>query len=174
MERHQRWGTIGENQRWWNDIVVNWEELFRKIAELLQHRRDNSRTEYRHWRSSSQKLSNVRTDKMMVNVQQHINCNNLPSSQTFRSYVQREFHKSNIHGRTTISKYLINETNAQMRQRWCHDHKTGHQTTGKALVISPDESSCFRWTQGSLQSGMPGSNSETRGRFCDCWAAISR
>jgi hypothetical protein len=35
-----------------------------------------------------------------------------------------ELHKSNIHGRATISKPLITESNAQMRKGCCHDHKT--------------------------------------------------
>jgi hypothetical protein len=60
--------------------------------------------------------------------------------------------------------------------------KPWHQTRGNARDV-------FRWvvllavayirrslrlenTQGSLQSGMPGSNSETRGRFCD-WLGSS-
>jgi hypothetical protein len=54
----------------------------------------------------------------------------------------------------------------------------GHQTSGNVPDRS-DESIVFHAvpyvrknirlenTQGSLQSGMPGSNSETRGRFCD-------
>jgi hypothetical protein len=57
--------------------------------------------------------------------------------------------------------------------------KPEHQTTGNARVIWPDESSFTLFptsgrlylrlenTQGSLQSEMPVSNSETRGRFCD-------
>jgi hypothetical protein len=48
-----------------------------------------------------------------------------------------------------------------------------HQTTGKACVIWSDESSYtgkglhLENTQGSLQYRIPGSNSETWGRFCD-------
>jgi hypothetical protein len=38
--------------------------------------------------------------------------------------VRRELHKSNIHGRAAIAKHLITESNAQMRKRWCHYHKT--------------------------------------------------
>jgi hypothetical protein len=38
--------------------------------------------------------------------------------------VQRELHKSNIHGRAAIAKPLITESNARMHKRWCHDHKT--------------------------------------------------
>jgi hypothetical protein len=57
--------------------------------------------------------------------------------------------------------------------------KSGHQTTGSMGVIWSDESSFMLFTtsikkglhlentQGSLQSGMPGSNSETWRRFCD-------
>jgi hypothetical protein len=55
--------------------------------------------------------------------------------------------------------------------------KPGHQTTGNARVIWSDEPSITLFstsgrvyvenTQGSLQSGTSGSNSETRGRFCN-------
>jgi hypothetical protein len=38
--------------------------------------------------------------------------------------VRRELHKSNIYGRAAFAKSLISESNAQMRKRWCHDHKT--------------------------------------------------
>jgi transposase len=38
--------------------------------------------------------------------------------------VRRELHKSNIHGRAAIAKPLITESNAQMRERWCHDQRT--------------------------------------------------
>jgi hypothetical protein len=33
--------------------------------------------------------------------------------------VQRDLHKTNIHGRAAISKPPITENNAQMRKRWC-------------------------------------------------------
>jgi hypothetical protein len=38
--------------------------------------------------------------------------------------VQRELHKSSIHGRGAVAKPLITESNAEMHKRWCHDHKT--------------------------------------------------
>jgi hypothetical protein len=38
--------------------------------------------------------------------------------------VRRELHKSNIHGGAANTEPLIAESNAQMRKRWCHDHKT--------------------------------------------------
>jgi hypothetical protein len=37
---------------------------------------------------------------------------------------RRELHKFNIRGKTAIAKPLITESNAQMRKRHCHDHKT--------------------------------------------------
>jgi hypothetical protein len=55
--------------------------------------------------------------------------------------VRREFHKSNIHGRAAIAKPLITESNAEMRKRRYHDHKTWTSDTGKQRVISSDESS---------------------------------
>jgi hypothetical protein len=49
--------------------------------------------------------------------------------------------------------------------------KPGHQTTGNVCVLHavPYIKNSLRLenTQGNLQSGMPGFNSETRGRFCD-------
>jgi transposase len=38
--------------------------------------------------------------------------------------VQHKLHKFNIHSRAATVKPLITESNAQMRKRWCHDHKT--------------------------------------------------
>jgi hypothetical protein len=38
--------------------------------------------------------------------------------------VQRELHKSTIHGRVATAKPLITESNAHMCKRWCHGHKT--------------------------------------------------
>jgi hypothetical protein len=52
--------------------------------------------------------------------------------------LRREFHRSNVHGRAAIAKPLITESNAQIRKRWCHDHKTwasGNQTTANARVV---------------------------------------
>jgi transposase len=51
--------------------------------------------------------------------------------------VQRELHKSNIHGRVAIVKHLIAENKAEMRKRWCpvKTIKHGHQLTGNARVI---------------------------------------
>jgi hypothetical protein len=38
--------------------------------------------------------------------------------------VRRKLHKSSIHGRAATTKAPITESNAQMRKRWCNDHKT--------------------------------------------------
>jgi hypothetical protein len=92
--------------------------------------------------------------------------------------VRCELHKSNIHGRSVIVKPLITESNSQIRKRWCHDHKTWTSDNWKRArdmvrwvvlhaVPYMRKSLCFENTQRSLQSGMHGSNSETRGRFCD-------
>jgi hypothetical protein len=35
-----------------------------------------------------------------------------------------ELQISNIHDRAAVAKPLIIESNAQMRKRWCQDHKT--------------------------------------------------
>jgi hypothetical protein len=95
-----------------------------------------------------------------------------------------ELHKCNIHGRAAIAKPLITESNAQMRKRWCHDHKTWITDSwkrardmgrGVALHAVPyiRKSLCLENTQGSVQSGMPGSNSDTGGGYVIVWAAIS-
>jgi hypothetical protein len=65
------------------EIVVYWEGLYRKITKLLQHRWQDSETEYSSWRPRfHKKLS------------------------------RRELHKSNIHGRAAIAEHLITEINA--------------------------------------------------------------
>jgi adenosine deaminase len=38
--------------------------------------------------------------------------------------VERELHKSNIHGTAAINEPLITENNAKRRKIWCDDHKT--------------------------------------------------
>jgi hypothetical protein len=42
----------------------------------------------------------------------------------FTKTVWRELHKSSIHGRAAIAKPLLTESNAQIRKRWRHYHKT--------------------------------------------------
>jgi hypothetical protein len=88
-----------------------------------------------------------------------------------------KFHKSNIHSITTIVRPLITQIYAQMRKRCCRATTTepGHQTTGNmrdmvrwAVIHAVPyirKSLRLKNTQGSLQSWMPGSNSETRWRF---------
>jgi hypothetical protein len=41
----------------------------------------------------------------------------------FIKTLQRERHKSNIHGRTAIAAPLLTESNVEMHKQWCHDHK---------------------------------------------------
>jgi hypothetical protein len=36
-QHEQRW-TVGENQHWQKEIILQWEGMIRKIRELLQHR----------------------------------------------------------------------------------------------------------------------------------------
>jgi hypothetical protein len=65
-----------------------------------------------------------------------------------------------------------------MHKRWCNDHKTWTSNNWKRAMWSDELSFTLfptsgrlylslKNTQGSLHSGMPGFNSETRGRFCD-------
>jgi hypothetical protein len=89
-------------------------------------------------------------------------------------HLQDTFHGS---GTAAIAKPLITESNIQMRKRWCHDKKrpwtSDNWTTGMdrwlLLHAVPYIRKSLRLenSQGSLQSGMPGSKSETRERFCD-------
>jgi hypothetical protein len=144
--QHQRRGTVGENEEWQKEIVLYWEELFRKITELLQQR----------WQQN--KYSSGRP--------------------CFHKYARHELHKSNTHDRNAIAKPLITESNAQMRKRRCHGHKTLTSDNWKRardmvrwviLHAVPYIRKSLRLEnrQRSLQSGMPGSDSETLGRFGD-------
>jgi hypothetical protein len=53
--------------------------------------------------------------------------------------VRSEFHKSNIHYRAATAELLITESNAQMRKRWCYDHKTWISDIRKSRVVWSDE-----------------------------------
>jgi hypothetical protein len=50
--------------------------------------------------------------------------------------------KYNINGRAAIAKPLITESNAQMCEQWCHNHKTWYQATGYASYGQMNCSSC--------------------------------
>jgi transposase len=63
---------------------------------------------------------NPTTTAVQVTAELNINLEDPVSTITAR----HELHKSNIHGRASIAKHLITESNAQMRKRWCHNHKT--------------------------------------------------
>jgi transposase len=98
--------------------------------------------------------------------------------------VIHELHKSNIHGTAATPKPLIIESNAQMRKRWCHNHKTWTSDNWKCTcdmirrvilhaVPYIKKSLRFENAQGNLQSGMPDSNSELGGGSAMIWAATS-
>jgi transposase len=63
---------------------------------------------------------NHTTTAAQVTAEQYIHFDDPVSTKTLRC----ELHKSSIYGRAAIAKPLITERNAQMRRRWCHDHKT--------------------------------------------------
>jgi hypothetical protein len=143
--QHQRSETVGENQQWQKEIVIHWERLFRKITQLLQHGWQHSRTEFSSLRTCFHK--------------------------TF-------IYPTQIHGRVAIAKPSITENSAQMLKRWCHDHKTWtsddwNSTRGMVrwvvlhAILYIRKNLYLENIQGSLQSGMPASNSETQGRSCD-------
>jgi hypothetical protein len=82
-----------------------------------------------------------------VTAELNIHLKDLASTKTVRC----QLYKSNIHGRTAIAKAQITESNGEMRKRWGHNHITWTLDNWKSAH------------ERSLQSGMPGSNSETRG-----------
>jgi hypothetical protein len=152
MNEEEQWAKIKTER-----IFVYWEGLFRKNTELLQHR-------------LQQNLNFHREDRV--------------STKT----ALRELHKSNIHGRSVIAEPLITESNAQMCQRWCHDHKAWTSDNCKRArdmvrwvvlhaVLYIRKSLRSEITQGSIQSGMSDSNSETRlgsNIVVFCWSFISK
>jgi hypothetical protein len=91
----------------------------------------------------------------------------------FTNTVRRELHKSYIHGRAAIAKPMITESSAQMRKRWCQDHKTWKRAGDMVRRFVLHAVPCIRKrlrldnTRGNLQSGMPVSNSETREKYND-------
>jgi hypothetical protein len=63
---------------------------------------------------------NLRTTAAQVTAELNIHPEDPVSTKT----VRLQLHKSNIHGRAVIAKPPITGSNAQMRKRWFHDHKT--------------------------------------------------
>jgi hypothetical protein len=61
---------------------------------------------------------NHRTTAAQVTAELNIHLESLVTTKTLRC----KLHKYNIHSRAAVD--MINENNAQMRKRWCHDHKT--------------------------------------------------
>jgi hypothetical protein len=89
-----------------------------------------------------------------------------------------QLHKSNLHGRPAIAKPLITGSNAQMFKQWCHNHKTWTSVDWKQAhdivrwvilhaVPYIKKSLCSENTRRCQEFGIPGSNSETQGRFYD-------
>jgi transposase len=75
--------------------------------------------------------------------------------------VQRELHKSNINGRAAIAKYLITDTKAKGRKRWCDVHKTWTVDYCKytiwpngspSLCSQHQDGLCLKNVQGNLKS----------------------
>jgi hypothetical protein len=117
-----------------------------------------------HWEGFFRK--NHRTTAAQVTAELNIHLEDPISTKT----VWCELHKSNIHDSAATAKPLITESNAQMRKRWCYDHKTWTSDNWKQaydmvrwLVLRAVPfiitSLHLKNTQGSLQSRMPGSNS---------------
>jgi hypothetical protein len=82
--------------------------------------RKSTTTERDHHTLRSIVLKNHTTTAAQVTTEMNIHLEDPVS----RKIVQHELHKSNIPGRAAIAKPLIIESNAQMRKRLCHDHKT--------------------------------------------------
>jgi hypothetical protein len=78
---------------------------------------------------------NLRTTAAKVTAELNNHLEDPVSSQI----VQRELHKSNIHGTAAIAKHLSTENNAKRRKRWYDDHIT--RTPGdRKYVVWSDES----------------------------------
>jgi transposase len=106
------------------------------VSEVMSAYTDHGKTESAK-RNSGQKSTlterDHRTQRMIISKKSHdyrstsdrtaelnIHLEDPISTKT----VQRELHKFNICGRAVTTKLLITENNAQIRKRWCHDHKT--------------------------------------------------
>jgi hypothetical protein len=124
---------------------------------------------------------NHRTTAAQVTSEMNVHLEDLVSTKT----VQHELHKSNIHGRAATTKPLITESNAQMRERWCHNHKTWTSDNWKPTCDTVEsvvlhtvsyirKSLHLENTQGRLQSRMPGLVPTVKhgGGFLMVWAAI--
>jgi hypothetical protein len=146
---HESWEDNIREEVQWAEINTNRERSSYNVNDYFEKLQNycsigDSRTEYSSWRPR------------------------------FNKTVRHYLHKSNTHCRAAIAKPLITESNAQMRKWWCHDHKTWtsdnwecarHMIRRVVLHVVPYIRKSLRLeiTQGSL----PGSNSGTRGRFCD-------
>jgi hypothetical protein len=70
--------------------------------------------------------------------------------------VRHELHRFNVHGRAATAKPLITQSNAPMRKRWCHDHKTWPTDKPKRVMWSDKSSSALFLTSGTVDvSGTP-------------------
>jgi hypothetical protein len=130
-------------------------------------------TEWEHCTLKRLVLKNHTTTAAQVTAELNIHLEDPVPTKT----VWHELHKSNIHGKAATAKPMITESNAQMFKQ-CHGHKTwtsdkwkwSHDMVrwvGLHAVPYIRKSLHLENTQGSLQSGVHGSNSKTWGRFCD-------
>jgi hypothetical protein len=89
----------------------------------------------------------------------------------FTKTVRHELHKSNIHRSFAVANPLITESDAQMRKRWRHNHKTWISENWNTQMSQMSSLSHCSLYQEECTFGehprKPGSNSGTQGRFCD-------
>jgi hypothetical protein len=94
-------------------------ESWKTISAKKNSWRKSTLTERDHCTLERIVSKHHRTTTAQVTAELNIHLEDPVSTKT----VQRELHKSNIHGGAAIAKH-ITESNAQMRKRWCHDNKT--------------------------------------------------
>jgi hypothetical protein len=137
---------VSENQQWQKPIAVHWDGLFRKFTQLLRHRREQNwifilKTPF------PQKLPDLGFTNPTSTV--GLQLLNLWLLKVMLRCVDEDI--------TTIKPRHLTIGNTSDIVRWVVLHAVPYIM--KSLHLQN--------TQGSLQSGMLGSNIETRGRFCD-------
>jgi hypothetical protein len=135
---------VGKNQHWHKEVVVTLWKTVLKNHRTTAAQVNYSKPEYSYWRFCL-----------------HKKC------QTWAS-----------HPISTVGLQLLNFWLLKVMLRYVNDHKTWtsdkwecarNMVTWVVLQAVPHirKSLLLENTQGSLQSGKPGSNSETQGRLCD-------
>jgi hypothetical protein len=118
-ETHSFQGYVGIDESW----------------EATSAKRNSARksalTEIDHYTLRTIVSKNHRTTAAQATAEPNIHVEDTLSTKRGR----RDLHKFNIRGRVATAKPLIIDSNAQMRKRWRHDHKTW---TSDSWKLAPD------------------------------------